>query len=368
MNVQSSSATNLHKKDLRHFLNMNQFSKKEILEWIELMKLLKDARTRNAVPQLFKNQSLGMIFQQNSTRTRVSFETAATLLGGHALMLGAGDIHLGKKETVEDTARVLARMVDVIMIRTDKYADIERFAEYSSIPIINAMSTDVHGDDTGNHPTQCLADLLTMEEHLPRGKKLEDVTMVVVGDPSTPEVSLGYALSKLGATFKIISPEGYRLPQNVVDAIEANNKVSGGTFLQTTDIDEVKGADFVMAEEWCWGCTDEEIAQRDADFKPTYVVTMDLLEKAGPNALFMHVLPANAGNGRWPDEKEVTREVLESDRNLAWDEAENRLSAMMALLAYYGRPHFRVPDPEDIEYYDVKSKELLSRIFDRRIS
>ncbi|WP_418914548.1 hypothetical protein [Adlercreutzia sp.] len=171
MNVQSSSATNLHKKDLRHFLNMNQFSKKEILEWIELMKLLKDARTRNAVPQLFKNQSLGMIFQQNSTRTRVSFETAATLLGGHALMLGAGDIHLGKKETVEDTARVLARMVDVIMIRTDKYADIERFAEYSSIPIINAMSTDVHGDDTGNHPTQCLADLLTMEEHLPPRQK-----------------------------------------------------------------------------------------------------------------------------------------------------------------------------------------------------
>ena len=112
----------------KKILNMNQFSKKEILEWIELMKLLKDARTRNAVPQLFKNQSLGMIFQQNSTRTRVSFETAATLLGGHALMLGAGDIHLGKKETVEDTARVLARMVDVIMIRTDKYADIERFA------------------------------------------------------------------------------------------------------------------------------------------------------------------------------------------------------------------------------------------------
>lgn len=366
-NFQSSSATNLHKKDLRHFMNMNQFSKEEILQWIELMKLLKDARSRNAIPQLFKGKSLGMIFQQNSTRTRVSFETAATLLGGHALMLGAADIHLGKKETVEDTARVLSRMVDVIMIRTDKYETIEKFANYSTIPVINAMSTDVYGDDCGNHPTQCLADLLTMYEHLPKGKKLEDVTLVCVGDASTPEASLGYALSKLGATFKVIAPKGYGLPDPVIARIEANNKISGGKFLMTDDINEVVGADFVMAEEWCWGRTDEEIAKRDADFKPTYVVTMDLLEKAGPNALFMHVLPANAGNGFWPDEKEVTREVMESDRNAAWDEAENRLSAMMALLVYYARPHFLIPDPEDVAYYETKTKELLSEIFDRRI-
>lgn len=368
MSFQSSSATNLHKKDLRHFLNMNQFSKEEILQWIDLMKLLKDARSRNAIPQLFKGKSLGMIFQQNSTRTRVSFETAATLLGGHALMLGAADIHLGKKETVKDTARVLARMVDVIMIRTDKYEDIERFAEYASIPVINAMSTDVYGDDCGNHPTQCLADLLTMAEHLPSGKRLEDITLVCVGDASTPEVSLGYALSKLGATFKIIAPEGYGLPEHVIEKIEANNKISGGTFVMTDDIDEVIGADFVMAEEWCWGRTEEEIAERDAAFKPTYVVTMELLEKAGPDALFMHVLPANAGNKLWPDEKEVTREVMESDRNAAWDEAENRLSAMMALLVYYSRPHFVVPSPADIAYYEERTQELLSEIFDRRIS
>lgn len=367
MEFQNISATDLHKKDLRHFLNMNQFSKEEILEWIELMLLLKDARSRNAVPQLFKGKSLGMIFQQNSTRTRVSFETAATLLGGHALMLGANDIHLGKKETVEDTARVLSRMVDIIMIRTDKYERIEKFAEYSSIPILNAMSTDVYGDDTGNHPTQCLADLLTMAEHLPKGKKLEDVTMVCVGDASTPEASLGYALSKLGATFKVICPKGYGLPEKVVNIIEENNKLSGGTFVITDDIEEVKGADFVMAEEWCWGRDAEEIVKRDADFKPTYVVTMDLLEKAGPNAMFMHVLPANAGNGYWKDEKEVTREVMESDRNAAWDEAENRLSAMMALLVYYSRPHCRIPDPDDVKHYEDESRKLLSRIFNRRI-
>ena len=362
----SSSATDLHKKDLRHFMNMNQFSKEEILQWIELMKLLKDARSKNAVPQLFKGKSLGMIFQQNSTRTRVSFETAATLLGGHALMLGANDIHLGKKETVEDTARVLARMVDVVMIRTDKYETIEKFAEYSSIPVINAMSTDVYGDDTGNHPTQCLADLLTMYEHLPSGKKLEDVTLVCVGDASTPEVSLGYALSKLGATMKIVAPKDYWLPETVTGKIEENNKISGGTFIQTEDKDAVIGADFIMAEEWCWGRTEEEIKVRDHDLRP-YQVTMDLLAKGGENTMLMHVLPANAGNGYWPDEKEVTREALDSVRSAAWDEAENRLSAMMALLVYYSRPHFRVPDPEDVKYYEDKTKELLSEIFDRRI-
>lgn len=367
MAFMSSSATDLHKWDLRHFLNMNQFTKEEIYEWIDLMKLLKDARRHNAIPQLFKGKSLGMVFQQNSTRTRVSFETAATLLGGHALMLGSGDIHLGKKETVEDTARVLARMVDVVMIRTDKYEDIERFAHASSIPVINAMSTDVYGDDCGNHPTQCLADLLTMYEHLPLGKRLEDVNMVVVGDASTPEASLGYALSRLGAHFTIICPEGYGLPQKVINRIENNNRISGGTFTQTTDINAVKGADFIMAEEWCWGRTEEEIKQRDADFKPTYVVSSKLLEKAGENTLLMHVLPANAGNGNWPDEKEVTRECLDGPRSAVWDEAENRLSAMMALLVYYTRPHFQIPDPEDIAYYEAKTEDLLSNIFDRRI-
>ena len=367
MEFKSSSATDLHKWDLRHFMNMNQFSKEEILQWIELMKLLKDARRHNALPQLFKGKSLGMIFQQNSTRTRVSFETAAELLGGHALMLGSGDIHLGKKETVEDTARVLARMVDVVMIRTDKYEDIEKFARNSSVPVINAMSTDVYGDDCGNHPTQCLADLLTMYEHLPQGKSLCDVNMVVVGDASTPEASLGYALSKLGAHFTIICPEGYGLPQKVIDRIEANNAISGGTFAQTTDINAVKGADFIMAEEWCWGRTKEEIEQRDADFKPVYQVSTKLLEQAGEDTMLMHVLPANAGNGYWPDEKEVTRECLDGPRSAVWDEAENRLSAMMALLVYYTRPHFIIPDPEDVKYYEDATKELLSDIFDRRI-
>jgi putrescine carbamoyltransferase len=363
MKIPSSSATNLNKDQLSHFLNVNQFTKGEFLEWIELMETLKQARKRNAVPHIFKGLSLGMIFQQSSTRTRVSFETAATLLGGHALFLSPRDIHLGSKETIEDTARVVSRMVDVVMIRTDKYEDIEQFARYSTVPVINAMSTDVYGDDTGNHPTQLFADILTIKEHLPEGKKLEDATVVVIGDGSTPTVSLAYACSKLGMTFKVISPEGYNLPQHVIDTAEENNKLSGGKLIITSDINEILGADFIMSEEWCWGRSEEEVKKRDAIFKPDFVVTKELLEKAGDNTYFMHVLPANAGNGYWNDEKEVTREVMEGDRCLVFDEAENRLSAMMALLAYYSRPHIISPSKDDIIKYDKEVNSILDKIF-----
>lgn len=363
MKLPSSSATNLKKEKLTHFLNVNQFSKEELLEWIELMEILKDARSKNAVPHLFKGMSLGMIFQQSSTRTRVSFETAATLLGGHALFLSPRDIHLGSKETIEDTARVVSRMVDVVMIRTDSYEEIENFAKHSTVPVINAMSTDVYGDDTGNHPTQLLADLLTMKEHLPEGKRFEDAVVCVIGDGSTPTVSLAYACSKLGMTFKVISPEGYNLPDHVIKTAENNNKVSGGKLVITSDVNEVVGADFIMAEEWCWGRSEEEVKQRDEIFKPNYVVTMDMLRKAGPNTYFMHVLPANAGNGYWKDEKEVTREVMEGDRCIVFDEAENRLSAMLALLTYYARPHIIKPTEEDLIKYEEKTNTLLDKIF-----
>nr|WP_286339288.1 hypothetical protein [Ferrimonas sp. YFM] len=342
---------------------MNQFSKEEILNWIELMEVLKEARRKNALPQTFKSKSLGMIFQQSSTRTRVSFETAATLLGGHALFLSPRDIHLNTKETLEDTSRVVARMCDVVMIRDDLYADIERYAEASTIPVINAMSCDVHGDDCGNHPTQCLADLLTIKEHLPEGKKLEDAVVVVIGDASTPTASLAYATSKLGMTMKVISPMGYNLPQQVIDIANANNELSGGRLIITDDVNEVVGADFIQAEEWCWGRSPEEVSKRDVIFGENYVTTMELMEKAGPETKFMHVLPANAGGTQWEEHKEVTREVMESGRSVVFDEAENRLSAMMALLTYYSHPHHIEPKQEDIEFFQARTDKLLNSIF-----
>lgn len=361
----SSSATDLNKNNLTHFMNMNQFSKEEILNWIELMEVLKEARSKNALPQTFKDKSLGMIFQQASTRTRVSFETAATLLGGHALFLSPRDIHLNTKETLEDTSRVIARMCDVVMIRDDLYADIEKYAEASTVPVINAMSCDVHGDDCGNHPTQCLADLLTIKEHLPAGKDLENAVVVVIGDASTPTASLAYATSKLGMTMKVISPEGYNLPQQVIDIANANNAISGGQLIITSDVNEIAGADFVQAEEWCWGRDKEEVLKRDVIFgEGGYVTTMDLLEKAGPETKFMHVLPANAGNTQWEEHKEVTREVMESGRSVVFDEAENRLSAMMALLTYYTHPHKVEAKIEDIEFYKERTDSLMRTIFE----
>lgn len=364
MKFPSSSATNLHKQDLRHFLNINQFSKEELLDWIELMITLKDARRYNAIPKLFKDKTLGMIFEQSSTRTRVSFETAASLLGGHALFLSTRDIHLGSKETIEDTARVISRMCDVVMIRTEKYEHIEKFAQYSTVPVINAMSCDVCGDDTGNHPTQLLADLLTIVEHKRKDKGLEDVVFVVLGDASTPTVSLAYMASTIGMTLKVLSPEGYNLPDHVIKTCRDNNKISGGTLVISGNVGEVKGADFIMSEEWCWGRSEEEVKKRDAIFKPDYVVTKDLLEKAGPDTYFMHVLPANAGNGYWPDEKEVTREVMEGDRSLVFDEAENRLSAMLALLVYYSSPHSIVPKEENLVKYQEKTGTILKRMLE----
>lgn len=360
----SSSATKLNKENLTHFLNMNQFSKEELLNWIELMEVLKEARAKNALPQTFKDKSLGMIFQQSSTRTRVSFEAAATLLGGHALFLSPRDIHLNSKETLEDTARVISRMCDVVMIRDDLYEDIEKYAKASTVPVINAMSCDVYGDDCGNHPTQCLADLLTIKEHLPEGKKLEDAVVVVIGDASTPTASLAYATSKLGMTFKVISPEGYNLPQQVIDIANKNNEISGGKLVITSDVNEIVGADFVQAEEWCWGRSAEEVAKRDIIFgEGGYVTTMELLQKAGPETKFMHVLPANAGGTQWEEHKEVTREVMESNRSVVFDEAENRLSAMMALLTYYTHPHHITPKKEDVEYYKERTDKLLQDIF-----
>lgn len=364
MRTPSSSATNLNKTGLTHFMNINQFSKQEILNWIELMEVLKEARAKNALPQTFKDKSLGMIFQQASTRTRVSFETAATLLGGHALFLSPRDIHLNSKETLEDTSRVIARMCDVVMIRDDLYEDIERYAIASTVPVINAMSCDVYGDDCGNHPTQCLADLLTIKEHLPEGMKLEDAVVVVIGDASTPTASLAYATSKLGMTMKVISPEGYNLPQSIIDIADKNNEISGGQLIITSDVDQIEGADFVQAEEWCWGRSKEEVEKRDVIFGENgYVTTLDLLKKAGPETKFLHVLPANAGNTQWKEHKEVTREVMESNRSVVFDEAENRLSAMMALLTYYVHPHHIQPKEEDIKYYKERTNNVLSNIF-----
>ncbi|WP_199073431.1 MULTISPECIES: ornithine carbamoyltransferase [unclassified Erwinia] len=316
MRLPSSSATNLHKPTLRHFLNTQDFTKEELSDILHLMTLLKQARRDNAVPQLFKNKSVAMIFEQPSTRTRVSFETAATALGGHALFLSPKDIHLGAKENLEDTARVLSRMVDVIMARVNHHETVAGLAEHSTVPVINGLCDWLH-------PTQIMADLFTMHEHLPEGKTLSDLTVAFVGDATNVASSLMFACTQFGMTFKHICPDRFKAPQKWIEIALGNCETSGGKLVITEDTDAVKGCDVVVADSFYWFGQEDEKDIRLSTFIPDYVVTEELMNKAGPKALFMHCLPAN-------DQRECTREVMESGNSVIFDEAENRLTAQMA--------------------------------------
>lgn len=348
MKQPSSSATNLNKPNLKHFLTTQDYTKKELEDILTLMGMLKEARKDNAIPQLFKGKSVAMIFEQPSTRTRVSFETAASLLGGHALFLSPKDIHLGAKESLEDTARVLSRMVDVIMARVDLHETVATLAKYSSIPVINGLCDWLH-------PTQIMADLFTMMEHLPEGKKLSDLTVAFVGDATNVNSSLMFACTKFGMHYKHIGPERFQAPQKWQDIANENIKESGGKLTVTADIDEVKGCDIIIADSFYWFGQEEEKEIRLKTFIPKYVVTEELMEKAGKDAIFMHCLPAN-------DQREVTREVMEGDRSVIFDEAENRLTAQMALLVYLTFRFNVEPTEEKIKCHRDEIKNFLGSI------
>ncbi|CAH0540788.1 putrescine carbamoyltransferase [Vibrio marisflavi] len=348
MKRQSSTATELNKPHLRHFLKTQDFSKKELSDILKLMSMLKQARRDNAVPPLFKGKSVAMIFEQPSTRTRVSFETAATILGGHALFLSPKDIHLGAKESLEDTARVLSRMVDVVMARVDEHDTVAGLAEYASVPVINGLCDWLH-------PTQIMADLFTMQEHLPEGKSLSDLTVAFVGDATNVASSLMFACTKFGMTFKHICPERFKAPQKWVDIALENCEYSGGNLVITDDTSAVAGCDIVVADSFYWFGQEEEKDIRLSTFIPEYVVTEELMAKAGPNTMFMHCLPAN-------DQRECTREVMESDNSLIFDEAENRLTAQMALLVYFTHKDMHIPSQQIIKEHECKIGQFLESL------
>ncbi|MFC1503422.1 putrescine carbamoyltransferase [Pseudomonadota bacterium] len=348
MKLPSSSATNLNKEGLRHFLKTQDFTKKELTDILELMAMLKQARHDNAIPQLFKGKSVAMVFEQPSTRTRVSFETAATLLGGHALFLSPKDIHLGAKESLEDTGRVLSRMVDVIMARVDDHSTVSGLAEHASVPVINGLCDWLH-------PTQIMADLFTMMEHLPEGKSLSDLTVAFVGDATNVASSLMFACTKFGMTFKHICPERFKAPQKWVDIALDNCETSGGKLVITDDTNQVAGCDIIVADSFYWFGQEDEKEIRLSTFIPEYVVTEDLMVKAGPDAVFMHCLPAN-------DQRECTREVMESPRSVIFDEAENRLTAQMALLVYLTYPHNKPASEETLAAHKAKIEGLLNNL------
>jgi ornithine carbamoyltransferase len=292
----------------RHFLAIPDFTRSELLDLFDLAVRMK--RDDYAGKPL-AGRTLGMIFAKSSTRTRVSFEVGAFQLGGHALFLSARDIQLGRGEPIRDTARVLSRYLDGIMIRTYDHADVEELARFASIPVINGL-TDLL------HPCQVLADLLTVRESL---GGWEGKVVAWIGDGNNMANSWLNAAGTLGFELRIACPEGY-LPNEAI--LERNRALTRVTV--TADPREAaRGAHVVNTDVWASMGQEEEQEERARAFQG-YIVDEALMEGADRGAIFLHCLPAHRG-------EEVTEGVIEGPRSRVWDQAENRLHVQKALMA-----------------------------------
>lgn len=318
---------------LRHFIDTQDFNKQELLDMIELTRMIKAADKQGCTPKLLADASLAMIFEEPSTRTRVSFEVAMTELGGHALYLKPGEIHLGVRESMYDTAKVLSRMCDAVFARTLKHETITELAKHAEVPVLNGL-TDY------NHPTQVVCDVTTMIEHLPAGKKLEDLNVTFIGDATNVLSSLMLMCTKMGMNFTHAAPKKYQAPAEWVAMAKENCAVSGGVLTITEDpVAAVKNADFIYTDLWWWVGQEDQIPERRAAFMPTYQVNLDLFNKAPAHCKFMHNLPASRG-------VEATDEVMDHSRSIIFDQSENRLHTEKGLLVYFIYPHLKRPSEE----------------------
>jgi ornithine carbamoyltransferase len=296
----------------RSFTRVADWSKDELLEVLDLADELKRLQQNREEHHLLPGRTLGMIFQKPSTRTRVSFEVGIHQLGGTGLYLSAGDLQLGRGETIKDTAVVLSRYLDAIMIRTFAQSDVEELAANASVPVINGL-TDA------SHPCQALADVMTIRERFGR---LAGVKVVYLGDGNNVCASLMVACARLGTDFLAATPPNYQPPEEAVAIARTEGHL---VELAVDPAAAVEGADVLYTDVWTSMGQEEERARRLRDLKG-YGIDAQLLARAQPDAIVMHCLPAHY-------DEEITEEVLYGPQSAVWDQAENRLHAQKALMA-----------------------------------
>ncbi|TLN24497.1 ornithine carbamoyltransferase [bacterium] len=296
----------------RHFLCLQDFSKEELGAMLKLAAELKARHAKGEQAPLLAGKTLGMIFKKNSTRTRVSFEAGMTQLGGHAIFLSTDTTQMGRGEPERDTARVLSRYVDAIMIRTDTQSSVEELARWATVPVINGL-TDLH------HPCQVMADMQTVIERL---GTLEGITVAWIGDGNNMANSWIEAAGVMGFALRLACPAGYEPDSRVMRwAKEAGADIS----LTRNPLEAARGADVVNTDVWASMGQESEKDKRKKDFA-SYMVDDKIMALTSQRSIFLHCLPAYRG-------LEVSEEVLEGPRSAVWDQAENRLHVQKAILA-----------------------------------
>ena len=296
----------------RDFTRVADWSGAELVSVLDLADDLKERQQRREEHTLLPGRTLGMIFQKPSTRTRVSFEVGIAQLGGTGLYLAASDLQLGRGETLKDTATVLSRYLDGLMIRTFAQEDVDELARHASIPVINGLTDSAH-------PCQALADVMTIRERLGR---LDGVRVAYLGDGNNVCASLMVAASKLGLEFVAATPEGYEPDPR---AVEIAREAGGSVELLRDPREAAQGADVLYTDVWTSMGQEEERERRLADLTG-YAIDEGLVRLAGAEAIVLHCLPAHYG-------EEITEEVLYGPHSAVWDQAENRLHAQKALMA-----------------------------------
>jgi len=301
---------------MRHFLTLADYTKEEILEILDLAKQIKKETKNKEFKEYLKKQTLGMIFEKSSTRTRVSFETGIYQLGGIGLFLSSNDIQLGRGEPLSDTSRVISSMVDMVMIRTFGHEKIEEFAKYSKVPVINGLTTEYH-------PVQLMADYLTIQE-----KGLDkDLVVAYVGDGNNMAHSWLNLAAKLGFELRIATPKGYEVNADILERALEMAKISGAKIFISNDPKvAVKDVSVVTTDTWVSMGQEDEKEQRLKDFDG-YIVDSSMMSLAQNKAIFLHCLPAYRGY-------EVSEEVIEGSQSLIFQEAENRLHAQKGVMVW----------------------------------